>query len=372
MELAFARVGGEADLKGVVFVEMKVEFDLRGDLAQVDFDLLLEMRIAAQQRRQKLPGGGDIDLADAALEGEGHERTGRALGEAVEAMLHADQLQIGPVMVGFLGEKKAGVLERFAQAGGGDDFKIKVEARAVAAAIARFFAGMELRDDARAQGAELDGGAVLPVAAAARAPLGEPGEEAAVVVEERAGGAVLVGEQEREKIAEPAEEDLVVGGEKFGAVGRLIAEAADLEEIARAFLELGRVDAQIDLDAGLERVETRLDFPDDAKLAARMRRGVVLAVVEPVEQFLAEGVGFLARAPAARNRGGRGRAGATAGILPLLRRWISRASRQASFSVSGSRQMVVPMEESKKSGRSMCASLRRLLSWRRRSHSLRA
>src|SRR6202000_2121931 len=60
------------------------------------------------------------------------------------------------------------------------------------------------------------------------------------------------------------------------------------------------------------------------------------------------------------------------GIFPLLRREISRASRHASFSVSGSRQIVAPIFESKKSGRSICVSLSSVLSCARRSHSLRA
>ena len=131
------------------------------------------------------------------------------------------------------------------------------------------------------------------MATAARAPLREPGEQASVIIEERARDAVLVGEQNRQKIAQPAQQDLVLNIEKLGAIGRLVAKPPHLKKIARAFLELRRVDAQVDLHARLHRVIARLDFPDDAKLAARMGRGVVLSGGKPLEQFLAEGIGLL-------------------------------------------------------------------------------
>ena len=107
-----------------------------GHLAQVHLHLLLQMRIAAQERRQELPGGGDIDLADALLEGERHERARRPFRQAIEAVLHADELQLGPRMIGLRREEKTRVLQRLAQAGGGDDFKIEIEPRAAAAASA--------------------------------------------------------------------------------------------------------------------------------------------------------------------------------------------------------------------------------------------
>ena len=96
MQLALARVGLEPDLQRVVLIEMEVEFDLRRHLAQMDFHLLLQMRIAAQERRQKLARRGDIDRAHAALERQRHERTRRPFREAIEAMLHANELQLGP------------------------------------------------------------------------------------------------------------------------------------------------------------------------------------------------------------------------------------------------------------------------------------
>jgi len=73
MEFVLARVGGEADLERVVLIEMEVKLHLRGNLPQVDFDLLLKMRIPAQQRRQELACGGGIDLADTALKRQRHE-----------------------------------------------------------------------------------------------------------------------------------------------------------------------------------------------------------------------------------------------------------------------------------------------------------
>ncbi len=121
----------------------------------------------------------------------------------------------------------------------------------------------------------------------------QPGEQAAVVVEKRAGDSVLVGEQDGQKIAEPAQQDLVVGIEKLRPVRRLVAESTHLKEIARAFLELRRIDAQVDLHARLERVEARIDLPHNAQFAPRMRRHVIRAVAKPVDQFAAERLGFL-------------------------------------------------------------------------------
>ena len=209
-------------------------------------------------------------------------------------MPHANQLELGPGMVRFGREEKADVFERLAQAGCGHHLKIKIEPGGVGAAASVLRLGwMKLRDDPRTQGAELDRRAFLPMAAAARAPLGEPGEQAAIVVEKRAGDAVLVGQQDRQEIAEPAEEDLVVGVEEFRAVGRLVAKSPHLKKVARAFLELRRIDPQVDLDARLERVVARLDFPDDAQFAAGMGRDVVLAGGKPFEQLLAERIGLL-------------------------------------------------------------------------------
>ena len=129
MQLALARVGLEANLQRVVLVEMKVEFDLRRHLAQMHLHLLLQMRIAAQQRRQKLARRGDIDRTDALLERQRHERARRPLRQAVEAMLHANELQLGPRMVRLRREEKLRVFQRLAQAGGGDDLEIKIEPR---------------------------------------------------------------------------------------------------------------------------------------------------------------------------------------------------------------------------------------------------
>ena len=58
---AFPRLRLEADLQRVVLVEVKVKFHLRRHLPQVDLDLLLQMRIAPQQRRQHLPRRGDLE-----------------------------------------------------------------------------------------------------------------------------------------------------------------------------------------------------------------------------------------------------------------------------------------------------------------------
>ena len=80
-QLALARVGLEADLQCVVLVEMEIELHLRRHLAQMHLHLLLQMRIAAQQRRQQLAGGGDIDRTHAALERQRHERTRGPLGQ---------------------------------------------------------------------------------------------------------------------------------------------------------------------------------------------------------------------------------------------------------------------------------------------------
>jgi len=206
---------------------------------------------------------------------------------------HANEFQFGPGVVGFRREKEAHILQRLAQAGRRDHLKIKIEPRTVGPAIARFGAGMNLGNDSRAQGTELDRCAFLPMAAPALSPLGEPGKQAAVIVQEGAGGPVLVGEQQRQKIAEPAEKNLVFAGKEFRTVGRFVAKTAHLEKIARTLLELGGIDAQIDLDAGLQRVEARFDFPDDAQFTARTGCAVLLAGREPVDQFLAEGIGFL-------------------------------------------------------------------------------
>ncbi len=294
VEIAFAGIGAEPDLQRVVLVEVEVEFDLRRHLPQVNLHLMLEMRITAQERRQKMARGGDIDRAHAALQGQGHERTGRPFRQAIKAMLHADQLEFRPGMVRLRRKEEAHVFQRFTQARGGDDLEVKVESGGIgAAAVPRVGGGMKLRNDARAERAELDRRAVIPMAPAARAPLREPGEQAAIVVEKRTGDAVLVGEQDGEKIAQPAQQHLVVGVEEFRAVRRFVAEAADLEKIARAFLELRGIDAQVDLQARLERVEARLDFPHDAQFAPRMGLHLFRADGEPVEHFAAEGFGFL-------------------------------------------------------------------------------
>ena len=215
------------------------------------------------------------------------ERGGRSV-RPVETMPHADELEFGPGMVRLRREEEPGVFQRLAQAGGGDDFEIKIEPGRSATPVVGIHGGMELGDNARAERAELDRRAVVPMAAAAGAPLRKPGEQAAVVVEERAGDAVLVGEQQGQEIAEPAQQHLVLRVEEFRAVGRLVAEAAHLEEIARALAELRRIDAQVDLHACLERVVARFDFPDDAQLTPRVGGSFLRAGGEPVDQLLAE------------------------------------------------------------------------------------
>ena len=144
-------------------------------------------------------------------------------------MLHANEFQLRTAVFRFRGEEKARVLQRLAQSGGSDDFKIEIETGTVAATIAGLFGGMKLRNDACAERAELDRRAVFPMAATAHAPLREPGEQAAVIAEERTGHPVLIREKKRKKIAEPAEEHLVIRREKLGAIGRLIAKTAHLE-----------------------------------------------------------------------------------------------------------------------------------------------
>jgi hypothetical protein len=124
---AFSRLRLEANLQRVVLVEMKVEFDLSRHLPQMHLHLLLQMRIAAQQRRQHLPGRSDFERADALLERERHERTRRALRQAIEAMLHAHQFKLGPRMVRLRREEQPHVLEWLAQTRGGDDFEIEIK-----------------------------------------------------------------------------------------------------------------------------------------------------------------------------------------------------------------------------------------------------
>ena len=225
-------------------------------------------------------------------------------------MLHANQLEFGPRMVRLRCEKKTRIFQRLAQTGGGDDFKIQIELRGTATIFA-IGGGMQLRHDARAQRAEFDRRAFIPMTTGAGAPLREPGEQAAIIVEKRADDAVLVREQKWKEIAEPAEQNLVLGVEQLRPIRGFVAETPHLEEIARAFLKLRRIDAQVDLHARLEWIVTGLDFPDDAQLATRVSGRVFLPGGKPVEQFLLEGIGLPRRAPAARSRAGADRAGAT-------------------------------------------------------------
>ena len=184
------------------------------------------MRVAAQERRQELSRRGRVDLPDALPEREGHELARRPVGQPVEAVLHADELQFRPRLVVVGREKEMSVAERLAQAGGGDDLEGQLQPRTAPAVGGR---RMQLRHNACAERAELDRRAVVPRTAAAGAPLRQPGEQAAVVVQEGAARPVLVGEQQRQEIAEPAQQYLVVGGKKLGPVRRLVAEAAHLE-----------------------------------------------------------------------------------------------------------------------------------------------
>ncbi len=289
---ALARHGAETDLQGVLLIELEIKFDLRGHLAQMHLHLLLQVRVTAQKRRQKLARRGGVDFSHALLEGERHERVGRPLRQAIEAVPDANELKLRPRMVGLGRKKEIRVGKRFAQAGGGDDLEIEVEPRAVAP-VAGAGSGMKLRHDARAERTKLDRRAVLPDTAAALAPLREPGEQAAVVVQERGAGAVFVGEQQREEIAQPAEQHLVLRGEKLGPVGRLVAEAAHLEKITGTFLQLRRVDPQVDVHLRLERVEAGLDLPRHTQAAAWRIGGVLLGFGKPLEQLTAKRLGLL-------------------------------------------------------------------------------
>ena len=65
-------------------------------------------------------------------------------------MLHANELEVRPRIVRLWSEKKAHVFQRLAQAGGGDDFEIKIELRGAATVLA-LRGGVKLRHNARAE-----------------------------------------------------------------------------------------------------------------------------------------------------------------------------------------------------------------------------
>ena len=276
---------------------MKVEFDLRRDLAQMHLDLLLQMRIAAQERRQELARRRrHRPRPTPRLKRQRHERAGRAFREPVEAMLHANEFQFGPGMVRLGREEKA---RRFPAA--------RADPAAVTTSKSR-----SSREPLRAAVPRLPRPGWSCGTIRALSGLNSTGAPSSqwqrplvphwvsqvrrLRLSWRKGlaDAVLVGQQERQKIAEPAEQHLVFGGEKFRAVGRLVAKAAHLEEIARAFLELRRIDAQIDLDARLQRIETATRFSRRCAVRGADAAGASSCPsASHSSSSLAEGIGLL-------------------------------------------------------------------------------
>ena len=71
-------------------------------------------------------------------------------------MLHANQLELGAAAVRLCREEKLGVLQRLAQTGGSDDFKIEIETGTVAATVSSFLGRVELRNNTRVDRTEFD------------------------------------------------------------------------------------------------------------------------------------------------------------------------------------------------------------------------